>query len=32
LFFNQLGYYSLIFGLIFSIILFPIAYRDFKIF
>jgi len=31
LFFNQLGYYSLIFGLIFSIILFPIAYRDFKI-
>ena len=31
MFFNQLGYYSLIFGLIFSIILFPIAYRDFKI-
>ena len=31
MFFNQLGYYSLIFCLIFSIILFPIAYRDSKI-
>jgi|TARA_B100001964_G_scaffold156727_1_gene172152 cytochrome c-type biogenesis protein CcmF len=28
LFFSQLGFYSLIIGLVFSIILFPVAYRD----
>jgi cytochrome c-type biogenesis protein CcmF len=31
LFFSQLGFYSLIIGLIFSIILFPVAYRDLSI-
>ena len=29
--FSQLGYYSLIFGFIFSIILIPIIYKDLKI-
>ena len=28
MFFSQLGFYSLIIGLVFSIILFPVAYRD----
>ena len=28
--FNQLGYYSLVFGLFFSIILIPVAYKDLK--
>ena len=31
MFFSQLGYYSLIFGLILSFILIPIAYKDLKI-
>ena len=31
MFFSQLGYYSLIFGLIFSVILVPIAYKDLSI-
>ena len=31
MFFSQLGFYSLIIGLIFSIILFPVAYRDLSI-
>ena len=29
--FSQLGYYALVFGLIFSIILIPIAYKDLKV-
>ena len=29
--FNQLGYYSLVFGLFFSIILIPVAYKDLRI-
>ena len=28
--FSQLGYYSLIFGLFFSLIIFPISYKDLK--
>ena len=31
MFFSQLGYYSLICGLIFSVILVPIAYKDLSI-
>ena len=31
MFFSQLGYYSLIFGLILSFVLIPIAYKDLKI-